>query len=88
MYTEKAGNGGALRPAGNANGRHGRWEQSMALEYDRLNDDTIAAAATGLAEAGIGIIRISGPDAIGIADKIIMLRQRNRDERDLFSGNK
>lgn len=88
MYTEKAGNGGALRPAGNAYGRLGRWEQSMALEYDRLNDDTIAAAATGLAEAGIGIIRISGPDAIGIADKIIMLRQRNRDERDLFSGKK
>ena len=32
--------------------------------------DTIAAIATALGESGIGIIRISGEDAIGIADKI------------------
>ena len=37
--------------------------------------DTIAAIATALGESGIGIVRISGEDAIGIADKI-------------FSGNK
>ena len=32
--------------------------------------DTIAAIATPLGKAGIGIIRLSGPDAISIADKI------------------
>ncbi len=32
--------------------------------------DTIAAIATGLSNSGIGIIRISGDDAIDIADKI------------------
>ena len=37
--------------------------------------DTIAAIATALGESGIGIVRISGEDAIGIADKI-------------YSGNK
>lgn len=35
-----------------------------------LNHDTIAAIATSLGEAGIGIIRISGPDAIKIADYV------------------
>ena len=32
--------------------------------------DTIAAIATALSDSGIGIIRISGSDAISIADKI------------------
>ena len=32
--------------------------------------DTIAAIATALGESGIGIIRISGEDAVSIADKI------------------
>ncbi|OEF97317.1 tRNA uridine-5-carboxymethylaminomethyl(34) synthesis GTPase MnmE [Desulfuribacillus alkaliarsenatis] len=32
--------------------------------------DTIAAIATALGEGGIGIIRVSGPDAITIVDKI------------------
>lgn len=32
--------------------------------------DTIAAIATALSDSGIGIIRISGPEAIAIADKI------------------
>ena len=35
------------------------------------NRDTIAAIATGMVEAGIGIIRISGPEALGIADKVL-----------------
>lgn len=34
--------------------------------------DTIAAIATGLGEAGIGIVRISGKDALNIADKIFV----------------
>lgn len=35
-----------------------------------MNTDTIAAIATALSDSGIGIIRISGPRAIEIADKI------------------
>ena len=33
-------------------------------------NDTIAAISTGLSAGGIGIVRISGPEAIDIADKI------------------
>lgn len=33
--------------------------------------DTIAAVATALSDSGIGIVRISGPEAIEIADKVI-----------------
>lgn len=35
-----------------------------------MNNDTIAAIATGLSAAGISIIRISGPDSFSIASKI------------------
>ncbi len=35
-----------------------------------MNNDTIASISTALSESGIGIIRISGPDAINIADQI------------------
>lgn len=35
-----------------------------------MNNDTIASISTALSESGIGIIRISGPDAIDIADHI------------------
>ena len=47
------------------------------------NSDTIAAIATPLGNAGIGIIRISGKDAIRIADKVI--RSRSGKSLDLFS---
>lgn len=40
------------------------------ISYD-LND-TIAAIATPLGESGIGIVRISGKDALSIADKILV----------------
>jgi len=33
-------------------------------------EDTIAAIATAVGEGGIGIVRLSGPDAIGIADAL------------------
>ena len=42
---------------------------------DFLTNDTIAAIATGLMESGIGIIRISGPEAADIAQMIY--RDRN-----------
>ena len=38
--------------------------------------DTIAAISTAVSEAGIGIIRISGPDAIRTADRIFKGKQR------------
>lgn len=41
-------------------------------------EHTIAAIATGLGNSGIGIIRISGPDAIEIADKIFKPKNVNK----------
>ena len=35
-----------------------------------MKTDTIAAIATALSDSGIGIIRISGSEAVEIADKI------------------
>jgi tRNA modification GTPase len=35
-----------------------------------LHTDTIAAIATPLGEAGISVIRVSGPEAVGLTDKI------------------
>lgn len=35
-----------------------------------MNTDTIAAIATAVSDSGIGIIRISGDDAITVADRI------------------
>lgn len=40
-----------------------------------MQTDTIAAIATALSESGIGIIRISGEDAVGIADKIFISKK-------------
>ncbi len=42
----------------------------MALNIDRLSEDTIAAIATAAQESGIGIIRVSGPDAFAVATKL------------------
>ncbi|MBQ4304144.1 MAG: hypothetical protein II774_06575, partial [Lachnospiraceae bacterium] len=41
----------------------------MALTFDRLTKDTIAAIATAMSESGIGIVRISGPEAVETADR-------------------
>lgn len=35
-----------------------------------INEDTIAAISTAMAPAGIGIVRISGPEAFSIADRL------------------
>jgi tRNA modification GTPase len=40
------------------------------MEINMNQTDTIAAIATGMTQSGIGIIRISGTDAITIADRI------------------
>ena len=42
------------------------------------NYDTIAAIATGTTNAGISIIRISGLDAIAIADKLFISKKGNK----------
>ena len=39
-------------------------------------DDTICGVATPLGEGGIGIIRVSGKDALAIASKLVRLRSR------------
>ena len=40
--------------------------------------DTIAAVATALSDSGIGIVRISGPEAIEIADKVFCTKSGKR----------
>lgn len=40
--------------------------------------DTIAAIATGMGNSGIGIIRISGPSSISIADKLFRPKNNNK----------
>ena len=50
-----------------------------------INTDTIAAIATALSDSGIGIIRISGPDAIAIADKIYKSKNGNKHLKDVDS---
>jgi tRNA modification GTPase trmE len=42
-------------------------------------DDTIAAVATAPGEAGIGIVRLSGPKALDIANKIFKPIKGNTD---------
>lgn len=42
-----------------------------------MYSDTIAAVATAMTNSGIGIIRISGEDAICAADRVIRLKEKN-----------
>ena len=42
----------------------------MALIFDHLRNETIAAISTAVSESGIGIIRISGPDAGSVTEKV------------------
>ena len=41
-------------------------------------NDTIAAIATAMGEAGIGIVRISGGEAINIADQVFRAKNRKK----------
>ena len=50
----------------------------MALMYDHVQTDTIAAIATAMSEAGIGIIRISGPDAAAVGSKLYRTPKKNK----------
>ena len=44
-----------------------------SLKTDKYESDTIAAIATGLTDSGIGIIRISGREALKIGNKVFRL---------------
>ena len=43
-----------------------------------MNTDTIAAISTAMTNSGIGIIRISGDEAISIANKIVVFKNANK----------
>ena len=42
-----------------------------------MKTDTIAAIATALSESGIGIIRVSGEEAISIVNKIFVSKKKD-----------
>lgn len=44
----------------------------------KLNEDTIAAISTAMAPSGIGIVRLSGNEAVTIADKIYKSPKENK----------
>ncbi len=46
-------------------------------------EDTIAAVATAMAPSGIGIVRISGPEAVAVADRLY--RGKKKEKRHLAS---
>ena len=50
-----------------------------------MKSDTIAAIATAMSDSGIGIIRISGKDALSIADQMILLGNGKKRVRDMES---
>lgn len=47
--------------------------------------ETIAAIATGMSNSGIGIIRLSGPEAIDVADKLFISKKANKKLKDVAS---
>lgn len=49
----------------------------MHIEVN-MKTDTIAAIATALSDAGIGIVRVSGPDALSVVDQIFYNRYGQR----------
>ena len=56
----------------------------MALTFDHFQTDTVAAIATAMSEAGIGIIRISGPDAAAIGSKLYRTPKKNKTDISLW----
>ena len=48
------------------------------MKMSSVKTDTIAAIATAMSDSGIGIIRVSGEDAINIVDKIYRNAKNNR----------
>lgn len=54
---------------------HARKPRLLLMTEDRSNKDTIAAVATPVGQAGIGIVRMSGPSAQEIARKIFRAKR-------------
>lgn len=50
----------------------------MYIERKLILKETIAAIATGMSNSGIGIIRISGPQAIEVVDKLFVSKKGNK----------
>ena len=46
--------------------------------YQAMYNDTITALSTPLGEGGIGIVRLSGPDALAIAEKVFHRSLKDR----------
>lgn len=57
----------------------------MCIERKIILNETIAAIATGMSNSGIGIIRISGPQAIEVADKLFVSKKGNKKLIDMKS---
>lgn len=55
------------------------WRKNMAVHSELSGEDTIAAIATGITESGIGIIRVSGPCAFEIGEKLYRGRSGKAD---------
>ena len=53
--------------------RKGKLGLNMSIEMSKRENETIAAIATGMTDSGIGIIRISGPEAVNIGNKVFRL---------------
>ncbi len=51
----------------------------MSSVLNNFNDDTICAIATAMTDAGIGIIRVSGKNAVPICDKIFLSAKKEHD---------
>ena len=47
------------------------------FEEFHMQNDTIAAIATAMSPSGIGIIRISGDDALSVIDRIYKSKNKN-----------
>ena len=45
--------------------------------------DTIAAIATGMNQGGIGVIRVSGDNAIAVADSIFIPKKKGKEIKNL-----
>jgi tRNA modification GTPase len=56
------------------------------MPWDYLDDGTIAAISTPVGEGGIGIVRISGPDAVAILSRVF--RDRRGRSRESFDTHR
>ena len=52
--------------------------ENASAGRSNMRNDTIAAIATGLSEAGVSIIRISGKKAFSIADAIFLPKKQGK----------